>query len=183
MVIIGHPDFEDKYRTAKFCNFNYYYLFELIDIVCQFVYAIFVAKDMIEVCLAVEIFWFVILIAFRPYNGKSDHSLSAGNALVLIISNSALLYYKKHESLNISLAVSIIFVVLACLPAIISLYLFFIFDFELNPENNMCENTLIGDEIELNLMEKMCKIATFLSPFSWFFYGLNIPYLVINGRF
>lgn len=41
MIIIRHPDIEDKYRTPKLCcKFNYFYFFELIDVICQFVYAI-----------------------------------------------------------------------------------------------------------------------------------------------
>lgn len=107
----------------------------------------FVAKDMIEVCLAVEVFWFVIVIVFRPYSGISEHSLSAGNALILIISNATLLYYKNNDLAKLSFALSIVFVVLACLPTILSLYLFFIFDFDFKPtkeDQNIVINTAVS---------------------------------------
>ena len=56
---------------------------------------------------------------------------------------------------------------MACIPAILSLYLFFIYDFDTNPDDT-------DDEKKNQASFKMWTITTYLSPIAWLFYGLNV---------
>ncbi|KAK8837324.1 hypothetical protein M9Y10_036757 [Tritrichomonas musculus] len=167
MVIIQTPSLENKYKKSESYKFNFYYFFELIDTVKQIGYAIAIAFDVIWVCLIIEILWVILVFSIRPFVGISDYSLSAGNSFVLIVSNSILLYSSKNQSKYFSLAVCIIFIIMACIPAILSLYLFFIYDFDTNPDDT-------DDEKKNQASFKMWTITTYLSPIAWLFYGLNV---------
>lgn len=91
--------------------------------------------------------------------------------MLLIISNGTLYYFSKHQSEYLSFSVSIAFVVLACIPAIVSLNVFFIFDFDVCPEEN-------DDEKMSKSFDKKAQVATILSTLSWFFFGTNLMNLV-----
>lgn len=93
--------------------------------------------------------------------------------MLLIISNGTLYYFSKHQSEYLSFGFSIAFVVLACIPAIISLYVFFILNFDVCPEENDDD-----DEKMSKSFDKKAQVATILSTLSWFFFGTNLMNLV-----
>lgn len=170
MVISKHPDITDKYKPSRF---NLYYYFELLDVLRQIGYAISIELDCLWACLGIEIFWLVLIISVRPFNAISEHSLSFGNSLLLIISNGTFIYFDYHPSDKFSFGISILFLILACTPALISLILFFIFDFDVCPDDN-------DDNEDLNSSSSKSfgVVASILTPLLWFSFGLNLLYLI-----
>ncbi|KAK8880891.1 hypothetical protein M9Y10_003590 [Tritrichomonas musculus] len=136
-------DIKEKYNIAKYGFFNYYYI-EIIDIIKQVAYALFAAYDIYYGCISLETVWVILIISLLPYRKKSEYSLSLGNSLIMFISNGAMIYSSLNNDAILSNAVSIAFVVLSCMPAVASLYIYFIYDFEMEPEKSS-ENEL--DEI------------------------------------
>ena len=125
LILSNYPIITSKYKEN-----NLYYYFEFVDIVRQIAYAIVAEFDIIWACIGIEIFWFLLILILRPYVNKSDYSLAFGNSFVLLVTNGTAIYAKMHNTLSFSFAVSLTFVILACIPSIISIYLYFIFDFD-----------------------------------------------------
>lgn len=168
-ILTDHPNICDKYKTPKSFSFNFYYYVELIDIVKQVVYAIFATYDIIWGCVATEICWFIFIIVLRPYKAVSDYSLTVGNSLLVFISNGAILYSEKHESGMFSFKFAFYFVLVCCIPAILSIYLFFIFDADFDEEDSDDERH--EDQITFG----MGYVAAIITPLVWLFYGTNMP--------
>lgn len=171
MIIYQHPDIEDKYKAPDSCFNIIAPYFELIDIVKQVIYAIISAYDFIWGCVVIEVIWVILVIVFRPYNNVSDYSLTFGCSLIVLIANCAVLYSNYHNSPVFSFKVTIILVILAIIPAIVSLYLFFIFDF--NSDDYDESSSLEDSEINESTF-KLGMIANFMTPVAFFCYATNI---------
>ena len=172
MIITRHPDIEDKYIEPDSLFTIVAPYFELIDIVKQVVYAVVSAYDFVLGSLITEIIWVILIIIFRPYQNISDYSLTFGGSLVVIIANSAIIYANSHDSPVFSFTISLIFVIIACVPAIVSLYLYFIFDFVKNYDDDF-SSSFDSDEID-DPTYKLGLVANLLTPFAFFFYATNI---------
>lgn len=58
MIIISHPNIEEKYKQ---CKYNVDYYFEFLDIAVQIGYAIAAALVSLLSCIIIEIVWFVLI--------------------------------------------------------------------------------------------------------------------------
>ena len=103
--------------------------FSLLDIIRQVVYAFFSAYDMLWYCLGLEILWILLFMIIRPFDSISDYILQGGSSLIVIISNSIALAFEYGKIESLSFASSVCIVVAACIPAIVSLYVYFGVDF------------------------------------------------------
>lgn len=170
MIFSENDNIVEKYRIAKCGKYNIYYFFEFFDSIFQILYAIAASFDVVWACLTIEIIWIILIFAVRHYKIISEYSLSGGNSLILIISNSVVLYSNMHNSSLLSYGASIFLVILACIPAIVSFYLFFIFDFDVTYEESDSDdsNKKVEYQRTLNIT------AVFLTPLSFFCFGLNL---------
>lgn len=184
MIRNNVSDIQEKYNNSKFKFFNYYYI-EIIDVSKQVAYALFAAYDVFYGCILLEVAWVALIFALLPYPNKSDYSLSVGNSVIMFISNGAMIYANSNEGSIISFAVTIVFVVLACIPAVSSLYIYFIFDFEVEdekPSENIDDlddsNNQLDQSEKKNGFDKttynMANSIKALTPIAWFFYGLSV---------
>ena len=101
--------------------------------------------------------------------------MTFGNSIVIFISNGAVLYSNYNDSAVFSLKVSLILVLIACLPAILSLYLYFIIDFQRDFKELSSDSVSEMDEGTF----KISLILTIVTPIAFFFYGTNIS-LITN---
>lgn len=175
MIILRHPNITEKYTIPNCCGASFYYFFELFDYMKQIGYAFAAINDVLWACLLIEIVWIVLVFAFRPYRNISEYSLSAGNSLIIIITNSAIIYSNDHNSKPFSFGISVFFLVLACIPAIVALYLYFIFDFSSDDDLSISSDFSFSDEHSPGI--KLGMVVVFMAPISWFCYGLNFTYL------
>ncbi|KAK8890757.1 hypothetical protein M9Y10_035542 [Tritrichomonas musculus] len=156
-----HQNITEKYKDDN----EFFYFIELIDIVRQIIYAIMAGYDFIWGCVIIDIAWAIFILIIKPYKGYSEYYLTCGNCIVTSISNCAILYSIYSNSGPFSFGLSVALVVLAIIPAVLSMYVFFIKDFSPKYEYN-------------NNSESMDYIGYFVSiitPFAWFLYGLNTP--------
>lgn len=173
MIIVCNPDIKDKYKESKY---NIFYYFELIDVLKQVGYAFAAAYDYLWVCLFLEVAWAIAIIAVRPFDDISEHFLSIGNSIVLIISNSVFLHSKKNDHITLNYGLSIFFFVLACIPAVLSFYIFFIFDFLKDGKIEEDEDEILDEKLEnIRCAKKVSIVASIISPIGWFCYGLMFP--------
>lgn len=184
MIILRHPNISDKYKNSN--SKIPYGIFELIDNIKQVGYAFLAVYDIIWGCLAIEIVWIILIFAVRPYISISEYSLSGGNSLIIIISNSVILYMNNHKSKKLSFGISVFFLVLTCIPAILSLYLYFIFDYENEDDDD--DSSLSSDSDSDSEDEdskngtKLALITIFMLPVLCFCFGLNINFLVLGDH-
>lgn len=166
-ILSKHQSIVEKYKD----DHSFFYFIELIDIIKQLIYAILAGYDIVWGCLAIEIAWIIFIFIIRPYKDYSEYILTVGNCLVTTISNIAILcaIYKKIQRFNFAASISL--VVIACLPAIISMYVFFILDFGVDDDD---------DDYEYKPLIYVGYFTRIITPIAWFFYGLNIP--IINGK-
>lgn len=158
MILNEVPDITDKYNNAKYGFFNYYYI-EIIDVTKQVVYALLSAYDVYYGCILLEFVWVMLILVLLPYKKRSEYCLTLGNSLIMFISNGAMIYSSLKNNVMFSNAVSIGFVVIACIPAVASLYVYFIYDFETDIEiNNESEELDEFHESE-NQLEQSEKLS------------------------
>lgn len=159
-ILVGHQSITGKYND----NRTFHHFIELIDIAKQLLYAIFAGYDIIWGCLFLEIAWAVFILIIRPYSNLSEYTLTIGNSMVPCISNSIVLYSTYHEANRINFAGAVVLLIFACLPAIISMFVFFIKD--------------LSFEVEIKDMSNYSDFigyyAKVITPIAWFFYGLNV---------
>lgn len=172
LIKCNFPDICDKYKTPNGCVFNWYPYIELLNFIKQIVFAIVSSYDINYACIIIEIAWAAFIIVLRPINGISSYSLIVGESIVMIITNSAALYQKSHIDYTFSFAATIVFVVLCCIPAVVSLYLFFIFDF------NTKINSNDDDKFDSESIGKTISITIWLIPFGFVFVGMHYPLLI-----
>lgn len=133
-----------------------------------------VGYDIVWGCFFIEIAWIAFIFVFRPYKNISEYVLSAGNCLVTTISNIALLVatYKNIENFNFALSVSL--VIITCLSAIASMFIFLIFDFKTYDYDDEESEFSYKSTLYLSYFSKL------IAPIVWLFYAINIP--LINGN-
>lgn len=179
LIIFKFSDIKGKYQESQMSFYIYY--IELIDIIRQILYSIAAGLDLPWACIAIEFGWCILIFCIRPYADKSEYSLSIGNSLIMFVSNGIALYGNYKDELYFDFKVSIILVVFACLPAIVSIYIYFIIDFqpfESDSDDSMLEgsdfDSCSGSDMEYNTLE---YLIFFIAPFAWIFYGLSISLL------
>lgn len=163
----------EKYKKNK-SKINWYCYVELVDIIRQVVYAIVAAYDLPIVCICIEIAWFILILISRPYCNVSDYSLSFGNSLVVLMSNSAAVYSNYRSWGLFSFKTTVIFVIVACIPAVVSAYLFFIFDFNTKPDKS--KNKKVND----GNLRAIYLISSIVGPAICFIIGSNLV-IIIGG--
>lgn len=159
LIRSNHSLIKNKYKNTQ----NYFYYIELMDILRQFFYAISAYYDIIWYCFFSEIVWAGFIIYARPYQNESDMYLTIGNCGVLVASNCGTLI-AKYQGIQFNLAASIILVLIALLPAIVSMLVFFIKDLDFNYKSEDNKETL----------EKIGHFIRIVTPIGWLFYGLEI---------
>lgn len=176
----------EKYNQPTKGHQNFFYYVELIDITKQIGFAILASYDQLWGCLTIEIAWVLIVFIIIPYRNVSDYSLAFGNSLLVFITNGVLLYGQKHGFTLFGFKTAIKFVIIACIPAVLSGYLYFIFDFEVELEEKNHEFDDIDDShlnsseeeekygFDKKAIDKLSALTKALTPFGWFFYGLSI---------
>lgn len=186
MILTNFYPICKKYNKPKRGHKNFFYYVELIDITKQIGYAILAVYDILWGCITIEMIWVLVVFIVFPYRDVSEYSLSFGNSLLILITNGVLLHGKKHGFHIFGFKTAIKFVVIACIPAVLSGYLYFIFDFKVKPEDKTHEFDDIDDS-QLNssekeykygfvkdAIEKICYLSHSITPLAWFFYGLNM---------
>lgn len=164
MIIKGTQDIRKKYIGGGYCYI------EFVDIIRQVSYAICASYDILWGCAGLEAAWIILIIIVRPYTNKSEYSLTIGNSVVLLITNGSLIYSSYVPTKLFGYTVTIIFIVIACIPAILSIYLFFALDFSVNEDK--------FDEYEYeNSVNTLSFFALTVTPLAWGFYGLVLPIL------
>ena len=169
MIKTNYSEICEKYKESTSCKFNFYSYIELVDIVKQVAYAIVAAFDLPIACLAIEAFWFILIIIARPYKNVSDYSLSFGSSLVIFLSNGGIVYSDYRDTGMFSFKTTVIFVIIACIPAILSGYLFFIFDFNAKIDDSSPQEKINEDNLRYVLL-----ISSYVAPFAFFTVGLNM---------
>lgn len=149
----------------------------MIDIARQVLYSVEGGFDLPWACIVIELGYVVLILCIWPYENKSDYSLSFGNSAIMFLSNGLALYANYSNKLYFNFTVSIILISLACLPAIISLYLYFFADFKFDDSDSILEGSDLdscddSSEINCSLLE---YTIFYITPFAWFFYGMAIP--------
>lgn len=167
LILSNYPTITSKYKDN-----NLYCYIEFVDIVRQIAYAIVAEFDIIWACIGIEIFWFLLILILRPYVNKSDYSLAFGNSFVLLVTNGTALYANMHNTLSFSFAVSLTFLILACIPSIVSIYLYFIFDFD---DNLYDDDYNVRDEKFEYMFYGVGFVAT---PITLVVFGMYIPLLM-----
>lgn len=171
MLIYGkYSEVCDKYKRNENSNINLYCYIELVDIIRQVIYAIVSAYDIIWGCIGIEAAWILLLIITRPFSQISEYANTFFSSLVLFIGNGATLYAEAHNTQYFSFKVAVGFVILAIIPAIVSAYLYFIFDFELDI-NSLNENV----EISKWHANMVYYISLAILPISWCLSAAIIP--------
>lgn len=191
MIKNNFPEICDKYIKREYSYFNFYYI-ELIDICKQISYAILAAYNINVGCILLETVWLALIIVCYPFKNKSDFSLTIGNSLAMFLSNGAVLYGDKKGFEVFGFGTTVAFMFLICLPAIISIYIYFFKDFETQINERTTEYDLINDnslnnyEIEKKYgfnkraVDGLANAIKIILPFVWLFYGLNVS--LINKR-
>lgn len=169
MIKTNYSEVCDRYKQRESGKRNWYCYIELIDIIRQVAYAIVAAFDLPLICLIIEIIWLILIIIFRPYKNVSDYSLALGSSLVMFMPNGGAIYSDYRGKGLFSFKTTVIFVIMACIPAILSMYLFFIFDFDTHAEDN-ADSKRIGDES----LRVVYLISTYVGPFACFVLGINL---------
>lgn len=136
-----------------------------------------------------EVIWVILIVSLRPFQNKSDYSLSLGNSLIMFISNGAMLYSSLNDDVIISFGVSIVFVILACIPAIASLFIYFVYDFATEDDDDDGESSEDVDDIEdksddpgiknwsNRAIYNLSNSILALTPIAWTFYGFSVSLL------
>lgn len=144
----------------------------MVDIVKQIAYVIAAEYDVTLACIAIEAFWFILIIITHPYQNISDYSLAFGSSLVLFLANGGAIYMNYNGNGFFSFKLTVIFVIIACVPAIVSSYLFFIFDFNGKIEDS--DSSSIKD----NNLKSVFLISLIVAPLAWLVFGTNLPSLL-----
>ena len=145
--------------------------FSLFDIIRQVLYAFFSAYDMLWFCLGLEILWILSFSLIRPFDNISDYVLQGGSSLIIIISNSLAIAFEYNKIESLSFGSSIGIVIAACIPAIVSLYVYFGIDFDMPSD----EDKKIKSDISNDVSEILLYFFLGLAPFAWTFFGMIVP--------
>lgn len=144
---------------------NRYHYFEILDLLVKYIYAFFCAYEITWGSIAVEIVFLIAIIAVRPYNEYHKYTSAIGEAVVVILANFISKFYKG----TFSISISIFILCIGALPIIISLYVYFIFDFG--------KEKPVESEIKPLIINILLVI---LIPVGFLCYGFCIPILYNN---
>ncbi|KAK8876490.1 hypothetical protein M9Y10_006704 [Tritrichomonas musculus] len=159
MIIAKVPSMVRKYKN------RWYAFIEVVDIVRQVVYAIVAALDIPWACIGLEIGWLILMFAVRPYKYFSDYVLQCGNSLIIIVETSVCIAADRNGTGFLTFSVSLALVIIACIPAVLSLFIFFLLDFGYSP----------SDKSDEELVYMMAMVVKYASPFAWIIYGFGVP--------
>lgn len=176
-----YPPAIDKYRSSKKNCLHY---ISLIDLIKQIIYALFSAFDFVWGCLSIEILWFLMMIILHPFYRISDYSITFFTSIIIIIANSMTLYNESSTIGPLSLAETIIFFIFVCFPAIFSLYIYFIFDFNIDDikidnstddikSDNSSDQSTTEDE-KYDFITQMHLLFNIFGAFAFFLFGANV---------
>lgn len=167
LMVLGRiPTILEKYRYSVFA------FFEVVDIVRQIIYAFVAAYDYVYACIGIESFWVVIIIVFRPYSNVSEYFKELGNSLVLITGQAITKAAENHGTEFISFKLSLGLLIAVCVPSVLAIYFYFIFDFWKKSECEFDEETLFI----------LAILVRFISPFAFVVFGLNISTLTKSNQ-
>lgn len=165
LIICEYSDYTSKYKKDK----DGYVYFELVDIGRQIAYAIVAAYDIPIACICIEIAWILAFIIPRPYKNLSDYFLQGGSSFIVIISNviAIVCNYKNTGFLSFNWCLAL--VIVACLPAVISLYVFFAADFRYEEADSDSSSYGVDKEEATYFLSLYFKVAM---PFVCLFFGM-----------
>lgn len=168
LLMMFSTNVTEKYRKRKLV------FYEIVDMIRQLIYAFVSAYDVVYACIAVEVVWMIVIISHHPYCVASEYVLQIGNSLILLISNIVIVVYKAIIKDVLSFYASLGIVIAACLPAILSLFVFFGKDFE-----------IVDEKLKEEKIEKRKKLSTIIgvltslyNPFSWLIFGMVCPVIM-----
>ena len=175
-----YPPVIEKYRSSKKNCLHY---ISLIDLIKQIIYAFFSAFNFILGCLSIEIIWFIIMIILHPFYRVSDYSITFFTSILIIIANFMALYSDGSFG-PLSFAETIFCFVMVCFPAILSLYLYFIFDFKIDDiqvdnstddiKSDQSFDHSTDDDEKYDFITSTYYIFKIVGAFSFFLFGANI---------
>lgn len=157
MIFTEHPDLQFRYK-----DFGYFF-FELFDQLKQIAYIFCAEFDKYWGCISLEIIWVISIFIFRPYSAISEYVMESSTSLFLMISNGLLFKVGDNKNKIFGVSTQVAFFLMGIIPAIVSFFCYFIFDFG----NKAHEN----DDIEsLNIMG---QVIIYGIPVVWIFAALN----------
>ena len=172
---LGEEEEEEKEDKNFFKEF-FPFFFTLADFIKQLAFAFVSAYDIPWACFGIELFWVLFIFSVMEYNSKSEIVSGVGSSIVVIISTVVSIVCKYKKTGFLSLGASVSLVIIACIPAILSLYAFFGFDFEL------CGDDDDAEEEEEKSLNKAYSFIAFLimlmTPWFSLFFGMFIPVIV-----
>lgn len=118
--------------------------------------------------LGIEVFWLLLMVICRFYENPSEYAIQGGSSLIVIISNSIAIACEYQKKGFLSFESSIVLVCAACVPAVVSLYIYFIFEFD-------------GTGFSYNqesFSEDVSLLFIIMMPFAWLFFGMIIPIII-----
>lgn len=130
LLFINREEESKLYNNPLCCNIPIYLFHDLIDNLRQIAYAICAAYNKPWACIGLEVSWILLIIALLPYKKKSEYALAFGNSIVMFMSNGAAIYAETHGTKIFGFKLTVIFIIFACIPSLLAILLYFIFDFE-----------------------------------------------------
>ena len=155
LVLTNNPKIIAPFKTIK-----PYKYFQIFDYLCKYAYAFLSGYELFWGCFGVELGFLIAVCFVRPYKKISRFALNIGEPVVVILS----LLLGKFVKGQFSLAVSIVLLFVAISPVIISLYLYFIFDF--GPAEQIEKETINSFVMDL--------LIIFLTVIGFLLFGLAI---------
>lgn len=168
LIYYESPDMIQKYRIFPY--------FEIIDILKQITYAILAACDLPLGCLIVEIAWIVAVVIVRPYSQKCEYVLQTGNSAIIVVDNALAIVYQSKNETFLSFGACVALVVAACIPAVVTLFVFFACDFSDAVDGE-------DDWDSEDSSYSMLLIFKISMPFVWLSIGIFIPSLSLEKKY
>lgn len=171
-----HSSAIEKYRQTKS---NCLYYLNVIDLIKQIIYAFFSSFDIVYGCLSVEVIWLLMMIFLHPFSKVSDYFFTFFTSILIIAGNSVTILSTFKTIGPLSLGQTIVCFILICIPAIVSMYTYFIFDFktdDIQDDEMKMEDIDESSENENDndVADQMGIIMQSFTSFAFFLYGSNI---------
>lgn len=165
-----------KYTDRDGFSYLYLVIIDMIDTVRKIAFALVSAFDIIWACVGIEVFWLILVIATRPYKNVSDYFISIGESLIVLASNSAILVSNYTDKKVFNFTITMIIVLLACLPAVLALIFYFVCDFdtEIKDSSDSYDGDAEDSALIINIFGKVAL------PISCLTFGMNMPMVALN---
>lgn len=166
-----------KFRSEKL---EYFTLFEYIKDVA---FAIVASYDFQLACIIIEGAFFLLILIFRPYKNISYYILSCGNSAVVVIENIVVWLVDRKGNEIIDFKKAILMVVCACIPVVVALYIYYIFDYDIygsREESDDDDESLEKNDDDEDPVENVFILGLLIkvgSPIAWTAFGITIPIL------